>query len=50
MTKHNKSCVFRLKVEKEQVEADLKQRVLIQDVENRFANIKAVNAPWFKPP
>ena len=40
-TKHNKSCVFRSEVEKEQAAANLKQRPLIQDVEHRWGSVKA---------
>ena len=39
-TKHNKSCIFRCAVENEQAKADLKQRLIIQDVENRWGSTK----------
>ena len=39
-TKHNKSCNFRYAVEREQAEAGLKQKPIIQDVENRWGSTK----------
>ena len=39
--KHNKSCVFRKFVRAEQVKADLKPRIIIQDIESRWGSTKA---------
>ena len=39
-TKHNKSCNFRYSVEKEQAKAEIKERPIIQDVENRWGSTK----------